>query len=224
MAYENYSQVSWTDGSPITGERLQQMSTNIQQVREATDDSPQGLKKYKTVTTSSGSLSAFSSTSEIIALKNETGTGGPDNRVTIDASRYYRVTLHFTGFQVDAKGAEDSFYQVSLHEGTHGGANTVLHTASFTPPIFAFINVASLGGSATISNIALRSDAYDSRFGAGTYSVILTTGASASTNKSYFAAVNRFQGASATNAPTYIIPASATNPLQLLVEDVGGLA
>lgn len=223
MAYESYSQVSWTDGSPITGERLQQMSTNIQQVKEATDDSPQGLKKYKTVTTSSGSLSAFSSTTEIIALKNETGTGGPDNRITIDANRYYRVTLHFTGFQVDAKGAEDSFYQVSLHEGTHGGANTVLHTASFTPPIFAFINVAGAPPH-TISNIALRSDAYDSRFGAGTYSVILTTGASASTNKSYFAAVNRFQGASATNAPVYIIPASATNPLQLLVEDVGGLA
>lgn len=224
MAYENYTQVSWTDGSPITGERLQQMSTNIQQVKEATDDSPQGIKKYKTVTTSSGSLTNFSSTSEIIGLKNETGTGGPDNRITIDANRYYRVTLHFTGFQVDAKGAEDSFYQVSLHEGTHGGANTVLHAVSFTPPIFAYINVASLGGSATISDIALRSDAYDSRFGAGTYSVVLSTGASASTNKSYFAAVNRFQGASATNAPSYIIPASATSPLQLLVEDIGGLA
>jgi len=225
MAYENYSQVSWTDGSPLTGERLQQMSTNIEQVKEATDDSPQGLKKIKSNPDQVGSISSFSSTTEIIALKDEFSTGGnADNRVTIDANRYYRITLHFTGFQIDAKGAEDSFYQISLHEGTHGGANTTLHTVSFTPPIFAFINVATLASQATIANIALRSDAYDSRFGAGTYSVVKQTGSSASTNKSYFAAVTRFAGASPAYAPSYIIPTSATAPLQLFVEDIGGIA
>lgn len=225
MAYENYSQVSWTDGSPVTGERLQQMSTNIQQVKEATDDSPQGLKRIKTVSTSSASFTTFSTTNEIVALKDETGTGGADNRVTISANRYYRIVLNFTGFQVDAKGAEDSVYQLTIHEGTHGGANTTLYTAEFTPPIFAYIDVSALGGSATISNIALRNNSYDSKFGAGTHSVVLSTDGSGFTNKSFFAAVNRFQGQSSANAPSYSIPAASTSkPLQLYVEDVGGIA
>lgn len=224
MAYENYSQVSWTDGSPITGERLQQMSTNIQQVKEATDDAPQGVKKYKTVTTSPGTFTTFATTNEIIALKDESSTSGPDNRVTIDANRYYRVSLNFTGFTVDAKGAEDAYYVVSIHHGTHGGANTMIYSAEFTPPIFAYINVATLGNSATISNIALRGDAYDSRFGAGTHSVVLTSGAGF-INRSFFAAVNRLQGLSSNNAPSYSVPASSgSRELQLYVEDIGGIA
>lgn len=225
MAYENYSFVSWTDGSPITGERLQQMSTNIQQVKESTDDGPQGVKKYKTVTSSSASFTTFSTTNEIIALKDETGTGGQDNRITIDANRYYRVTLNFTGFVIDAKGAEDSYYVVSIHHGTHGAANTMIYQAQFTPPIFAYINVASLGGSATINNISLRSDSYDSRFGAGTHSVVLSTGGGGFTNRSFFAAVNRFQGLNSANAPAYSVPASSGDrELQLYVEDIGGIA
>lgn len=225
MAYENYSIVSWTDGSPITGERLQQMSTNIQQIKEATDDAPQGVKKYKTVQTSSASFSTFSTTNEIIALKDESSTSGPDNRVTIDANRFYKVTLNFTGFVVDAKGAEDSYYVVSIHSGTHGSTNTMIYQALFTPPIFAYINVASAGGSATINNIALRSDSYDSRFGAGCHSVVLTSGAGGFTNRSYFAAVNRFQGLNSANAPSYSVPASpGDRELQLYVEDIGGTA
>lgn len=224
MAYENYSQVSWTSGSPITGERLQQMSTNIQQVKEATDDSPQGIKKLKQVTTSSASFTGFASTNEIIALKDESGTGGADNRVTIAANRFYRVVLNFTGFVIGSKGAEDSQYTVTIHTGTHGSANTTIYTAEFSAPVFAIIDVSTLGGSATISNIALRGDSYDSKFGAGTHSVVLQSNASGFTNQAFFAAVNRFQGASSANAPSYLVPASAgTQPLQLYVEDIGGV-
>ena len=60
MAYENYSQVSWTDGTPITGDRLQQMSTNTQQVKEATDDAPQGVKKIKSVASASSTFAVSS--------------------------------------------------------------------------------------------------------------------------------------------------------------------
>jgi hypothetical protein len=223
MAYENYSLVSWTDGTPITGDRLQQMSTNIEQVKDATDSSSSSLKKIKTITSSSGSFTNFQTLNEIIALEDESSTNGPDNRVSISANRYYRVTLNFTGFQVDAKGAEDSYYAVSIHSGDYNGANTTIYTAEFTPPVFAFINVASLGANATIANITLRNDAYDSRFGGGTHSVVLASDAAGFTNRSFFAAVNRFQGASATNAPAYSVPASSgTRPLQLYVEDIGG--
>jgi hypothetical protein len=224
MAYENYSLVSWTDATPITGDRLQQMSTNIEQVKDATDSSPSGLQRIKVVTTSSASFSNFQTQNEIIALKDESSTNGPDNRVSIGGDRYYKVTLNFTGFQIEAKGAEDSYYVVSIHSGASGGANTVIYSAEFTPPIFAFINVASLGGAATISNITLRSDSYDSRFGGGTHSVVLSTDSAGFTSRSFYAAVNRFQGASSANAPGYFVPASSgTRPLQLYVEDIGGV-
>jgi len=219
MAYENYSQVSWTDGSPLTGERLQQMSTNIQQVKEATDDSPQGLKKIKSSPSSIGDISLTGTTAEIIALKDETGTGGIDNRVTIGPSRYCRITLNFTGFKVNAKGAEDAKYVLELRSGLHGSANTLLYKAEFTPPIFALINVTG-ANAATISNIALRSDSFKSHFGAGTYQFVENSGAGFN-NKSYFAAVTRESGSNMTNAPTYTVP---NTYLQLYVEDIGGTA
>jgi len=225
MAYENYSQVSWTDGTPITGDRLQQMSTNTQQVKESTDDNPQGVKKLKVVTSNTASFTDFANTHEIINLSDESGTGGPDNRVTISASRFYKVTLSFTGFVVAAPGAEDATYVVSLHTGTHGSANTMIYSAKFTPSIFAYIDVSTSGNASTISNIALRNSAYDSFFGSGTHSVVLQSNISGFTNETFFAAVNRVQGASATNAPAYIVPAASTvQPLQLYVEDIGGVA
>lgn len=227
MAYENYSQVSWTDGTPITGDRLQQMTTNTQQVKEATDDSPQGLKKIKSVTTSSNAFSNYATYNEIISLKDDTGAGGTDNRVTIGSSRFYKVNLNFTGFVIDSKGAEDSCYSVAIYNGLFSsiGAASQILIADFTPPIFAFIDVSSLGGSATIANIALKNNSYDSKFGAGTLSVVLSTSSSGLTNQSFFAAVKREQGTSANNAPNYLVPASSSiKLLQLYVEDIGGIA
>ncbi len=225
MAYENYTQVSWTDGSPITGERLQQMSTNIQQIKEATDSSPSSIKRLKSIDANSSQFTSFNSTNEIIALKDETSTGGNvDNRVSIGANRYYRVVLNFTGIQVLSKGAEDSYYRVTLHEGIHGSANTTIYTADFTPPIFALIDVGS-NANATIANIALRGSSFQSRFGAGVHATVRTSDGAGFTNRSFFAAITRFQGQSATNAPAYIVPANPTNQLlQLYVEDAGGTA
>lgn len=219
MAYENYTQVSWTDGSPITGERLQQMSTNIQQVKEATDDSPQGIKKIKSSPSSIGNVSNTGTTTEIISLKDETSTGGGDYRVTIDANRFYKVKLNFTGFKVNAKGAEDARYVLSIHSGIHGSANTLLYQVDFTPTVFAYIDVTG-SPPITISNIELRSDSYPSYFGAGTYEVVLNSSGGFS-NRSFFAAVTRQPGASMTNAPTYTVPSTY---LQMYVEDVGGTA
>jgi hypothetical protein len=225
MAYENYTQISWTDGTPITGDRLQQMSTNTQQVKESTDDNPQGVKKLKTVTSTVGPFSDFQSAHEIISLKDDSGTGGGDNRVTIGASRYYRVTVNFPGFTVDTKGAEDSTYLLTLRSGVSGSANTVISTLSFTPPPFTFIDVSTLGANATIANNTLRNNSYDSKFGAGTYSVVLASNVSGFQNSSFFAAVDRNSGASANYAPAYsVVISSGTIPLQMYVEDIGGIA
>jgi hypothetical protein len=101
----------------------------------------------------------------------------------------------------------------------------MIYSARFTPPPFAYIDVSTLGANATISNIALRNNSYDSRFGAGSHSVVLQSNISGFSNEVFFAAINRIQGASATNAPAYYVPASATvQPLQMYVEDVGGAA
>lgn len=224
MAYENYTQISWTDGTPITGDRLQQMSTNIQQVKESTDDNPQGVKKLKTVTSTVGQFTDFQSAHEIISLKDDSGTGGGDNRVTIGVSRFYRVTVNFPGFTVDTKGAEDSTYLLTLRTGVSGSANTVISTFSFTPPPFTYIDV-SVTANATIANNTLRNNAYDSKFGAGSYSVVLASNVSGFQNSSFFAAVDRNSGASTNNLPAYsVIVSSGTIPLQLYVEDVGGIA
>ena len=224
MAYENYTQISWTDGTPITGDRLQQMSTNIQQVKESTDDNPQGVKKLTTVTSTVGPFSDYQSAHEIISLKDDSGTGGGDNRVTIGVSRYYRVTVNFPGFTVDTKGAEDSTYILTLRSGVSGSANTVISTFSFTPPPFLYIDV-SVTSNATISNAAVRNNAYDSKFGAGSYSVVLASNVSGFQNSSFFAAIDRNSGASTANLPAYsVVVSSGTIPLQLYVEDVGGIA
>jgi hypothetical protein len=225
MAYENYTQISWTDGTPITGDRLQQMSTNTQQVKESTDDNPQGVKKLKTVTSTVGPFSDFQSAHEIISLKDDSGTGGGDNRVTIGASRYYRVTVNFPGFTVDTKGAEDSTYLLTLRSGVSGSANTVISTLSFTPPPFTFIDVSTLGANATIANNTLRNNSYDSKFGAGSYSVVLASNVSGFQNSSFFVAVDRNTGASSNNLPAYsVVVSSGTIPLQMYVEDIGGIA
>lgn len=229
MAYENYNEVTWTDGTPITGARLAQMSTNMAQIKDATDDSPQGLKRLKTITSNSATYTDFATTHEIINLSNQSGSGGADNRVTISPSRYYRVSLNFTGFTVDAKGAEDATYVVSIWSGVFNtGVPARIYSAQFTPPSFSYIDVSSAGGAATIANIALRNNSYDSRFGAGNHSVILQSNVSGLNNGSFFSTVERYQGASATNAPGFWVPAttsatSTASSLQLYAEDIGGV-
>lgn len=225
MAYENYTQISWTDGTPITGDRLQQMSTNTQQVKESTDDNPQGVKKLTTVTSTVGPFTDYQSAHEIINLKDNSGTGGGDNRVTVGASRYYRVTVNFPGFTVDTKGAEDSTYILTIRSGVSGGANTVISTSSFTAPPFTYIDVSTLGANATIANNVLRNNSYDSKFGAGSYSVVLASNVSGFQNGSFFVAVDRNPGASSNNLPAYsVVVSSGTIPLQMYVEDIGGIA
>ena len=221
MAYENYSFVSWSDGTPITGDRLAQMSTNIEQVKDATDDKPQGVIKFKTVTSNPGSWTDFTE-HQIITLSDESGGGGADNRVTVAPNRFYRLTLNFTGFVIDAKGAEDSTFNVKLYEGEFGAANTALQNYRMTPPPFVYVDVNVSGNAATISDLILKNNAYDTRIGAGTYSIVLQSDSSGFSNKSYFVAVKRDQGNSSNNAPTYAVQASVGSELQFYIEDIGG--
>lgn len=216
MAYENYSVVSWTDLTPITSARLNQMSTNIEQVKDATGDKPQGIKKIKTISsnvtvTQANALVAH----EIIYLKNE--GNGTDNRITPEVGRYYRLKLSFPGIAVSGAGAEDSTYYLAIKDGIFGNSNTVIANYRLSSGPGLFVNVAS--ATASTSNIALNSTI---RFGAGTYEYVFS--GDGTTNKSYFVEVIKVAGSSGSNRATaYNVVASET-PMQFYIEDVGGVA
>lgn len=124
MAYENFKTVTWSDLTPITSTRLQQMTTNIQQVREANDDKPKGIQRFKTVLSNVQVTGANATTAkEIIALKDE--GGNVDNRVTLELDRYYKITLVFPGIAPSAAGGEDSLYHLNLKSGYL--ADLILH-------------------------------------------------------------------------------------------------
>lgn len=217
MAYESYSFVSWTAGTPLSYDRLGQMSTNISQVKDATDDNPKGIIKLKTVSgTTFGPLSTASNTeTEIIALED---SGGVNNLITVAPNRYYRMNLTFPGIRINGPGGEDSTYQVSICEGTPG-ARANVNLWNITIPSFTYLN--SAAGNATLANNALKSNSYPTIVGAGTYTVVLESTSNGRTNVRYYVGVKRIAGASSNNLPTFSVLTNEAK-LQLYAEDVGG--
>jgi hypothetical protein len=218
MAYENYSFVSWTAGTPISSDRLGQMSTNIGQVKDATDDNPKGLIKIKTISGSTfGPYSSFNTEHEIISLENE-GGAGVNNLINVGVNRYYRLTLSFPGISILNAGAEDSTYLIALNEGTTA-APVVLSTWKVTAGPFTFINTA--GANATIANEIIKSSSFPTRIGAGTYSTIFDSTGSGVTNKRYYIGITRDDGSTQNNNPTFQILTSDAR-MQFYAEDIGG--
>jgi len=218
MAYENYSFVSWTTGTPITGERLGQMSTNIEQVKDATDDKPQGILKFKQDSASTSTFSDYDE-HELIKLADESGSSGPDNRVSVDGNRYYKLILNFPGFSIKNKGMEDSTYKIRIYSGEFGSANTLITTWAVTPHTFDFYNTAA---NASTTSTTVKSIGYDTVVGTGTYSYVLSSNASGLTGESFFVTVDRDAGSNTTNAPDYVIRGN-TSTIQFYVEDAGGV-
>jgi hypothetical protein len=215
MAYENYNFVSWTTGTPITGERLGQMSTNIEQVKDATDDKPQGILRFKQSSVTSTTYSDFTE-HELIALEDE---GGSDNRVSVNGNRYYKLVVNFPGFRIKGRGTENSTYRVNVYQGEFGGANTLVTRWTFTPHIFAFYNTAAEANTTTVS---VKATGQDTIIGSGTHSYVLSSNSSGLVNESFFVTVDRTSTANTTNAPSYDIPASISS-IQFYVEDTGGV-
>lgn len=220
MAYENYVQVAWTLGTPISADRLQQMTENIQQVKDATDDNPKGVIKIKEVATAvtSNSMNVFT---EIINLKNE-GSGNPDNSVTLPGSRYVKLTLTFPGIKVSAPGQEDSVYILRVSQGSNANTANTLYQWKISQPIHTFLDASA--GVPTTANTQIRSSSYPSYFGAGSYSFITTTGTgiTGSNGSGVFnVEIYRDSGNSAANPSTFVIPCNESK-MQFYIEDVGG--
>lgn len=218
MPYENYRFISWSEKTPLTSERLAQMSTNIEQVKDATDDKPQGLIKIKQTSTDFPNTTGYSDFVEydMIQLKNET-PGGNDNRITLGANRYYRLTLQFPGFVIKAKGAEDSTFNIKMYQGISNASPTLITTWKMTPTTFDFYDVSQ---NTNATSTTVKQVGYPTRFGAGTYSIVLDS-STGITNESFYVSIKRDQGASSNNAPAYYVGAGGSS-MQFYVEDIGG--
>jgi len=220
MAYENYRFVAWANGTPITGSRMAQMSTNIEQVKLATDDRPQGLIKYKKRTAVLSIAAENTDPHTIVSLKDDSPSGF-DNRVTADSNRYVRMMLTLPAIKITARGAEDTTYHLDIFEGLDTDPSPALLSKHYlNPHLYAFYDVNTNGASTT--DISVRSTGNDVYFGAGTYSVVLDTGSSGWTNKNFFARITRLANNNMTNSPGYTVMAGSTSPLEFYAEDIGG--
>ena len=218
MAYENYSFVSWTDATPLSSDRMAQMSMNIEQVRDYNDSKPAGILEFAELTTNNVVSNVGSNATSIIALTNP--AGGSDQRVTINENRYYKVTVVFPGFTVYSKGAEDSVLTLQVWKDVQSGysATTPIQEWVFSPSAHIFHNTASN------ANIAASGQTFKADYGrlaAGSYSIFMES-AGGLNAESFSASVKRTFGTSgSTNAPQISVNPTATEKLQLIVEDVG---
>jgi hypothetical protein len=222
MAYENYTQVSWTPATPITADRLQQMSENTQQVKDATDDVPRGLIKIKEIT-SNIAFSSMDTYHEIINLKNE-GANNPDKSVTLPASRYARITLNFPGIKIQTPGQEDSVFELKLTQGNILAAPTTLYVWKISQPIHTFLD-ASGGAQTNVVNHQIRGSSFPSYFGAGSYSYVIATGggiSGAATTGIFNIQIQRNSGNTAVNPSAFVIPCDESSKMQMYLEDIGG--
>lgn len=219
MAYENYRFVSWTNGTPITGERLAQMSTNIEQVKLATDDRPQGIIKYSKLTSLQTYGSGNVADNTLVNLRDDT-PGGADNRVSADLNRYVRLMVVFPGIKITSRGAEDARYELSIYQGLDTDPSPLLLSKFYlNPHIYAFYDVSSDPSTTTVS---VRSGGNDVYFGAGSYSTVIDTSAAGLTNVNFYTSIKRVANSNMTNSPGYTVMSSSSSPLEFYAEDVGG--
>ena len=223
MAYENYTFVSWTDGTPLTSERLAQMSMNVEQVRDANDNKPNGLLQFIDFTSGAMLSNVVAVNQSILALTNPAGQ--PDRRVNADASRYVRIVFVFPGFNVVGPGAEDSLLSLKFYQQVQGASNyentSPLQSFDFAIPPYSYYNV-SANANILASAISFKSYPAHNLIGAGVYSFVLSTAGGLTQQNFSVAASRTFGGSGSTNAPTISISADADTRAQLYVEDIGG--
>jgi hypothetical protein len=212
--YTNYSLVTWTDLTPISSVRLNQISTNIEQVKIANEDKPKGLLKISNTVITNGSSSGGGNEFANIKLASLDLVGGIDNRVTVDSTRYYRLILNLPGITQTDAGGEDSRYDLRFCKGNGVSTGNTITTYTLNSGIGLFTSLAS--GGANIDNIVIRDNI---TFGGGVYSVIYS---SAKVNESFFIEIQRVAGASSANPSTWAL--SDSSLLQFYIEDIGGVA
>jgi hypothetical protein len=228
--YTNYSLVTWTDLTPISSVRLNQVSTNIEQVKIANEDKPKGLLKISNIVLTNGSSAAAEFAN--IKLMSLDLVSGLDNRVTLDSVRYYRLTFVCPGITQQDAGGEDSKYEIRFCKGNGVSTANIITTFTLNSGIGAYIDMTNgvaatqtgntftggvAGTTAITGNTNVRSSI---TFGAGVYSFIYSN---TKVNESFFVEVARSSGSSAANPSTWAIVTGGEAYAQFYIEDIGGV-
>ena len=196
--YTTYSTVSWSDGTPISSDRLQQMSTNSEAIKTTTQAYAKGvLARQTNGTATPATANATTDSLEIVGF-SQTGAGydiSGDSRVTVGSSRLFRITLTIPA--VDFIGdfdAGDSQYYFKLVEGSSFSDTQVAQWYFSSPEV----------------------SAQGMKVAGGDYSVLLESGSTGRTSAIYTVFMARVAG----TAP-YQVYASSLSKIQLTAEDCG---
>ena len=199
--YNNYDAISWSLGTPITAGRLQQMSTNIAQVKSATDKYAKGVLVLNQHTAQIDSIvntvlhTGLTTSAYTIAILNSaSGSGSTDQRITLEATRWYKISLILPHIVLTADHA-DSKFTIKL-----------IKTVSSTDTTLGTFEIMRTNSTAAGS------------MGGGVYSTVIDTGAGSTTPHEFKATITQ-SGRSGSAA--YAVAAGTELPLQLMVEDVG---
>ena len=218
MAYETYSTVSWADGTPISSDRLQQMSSNTDLVKTVTDNYARGILSYKS-TTAAGSAITDSTSTVLITLDNQ--GAGLDYRLTAATNRFIKITFNTPGLEL-INGDENYNYYYRLWPSTDG---TGTHIAEWNIGIpgqdamtGATVNVLDTPGGASKSVLlasGLTAMTAPKKVGGGTFAVLVDSGATGITNQTYSITVARTGGTASYKR------IGDSVPTQLYAEDCG---
>jgi len=199
--YNNYDAISWSLGTPITAGRLQQMSTNIAQVKSATDKYAKGVLVLNQHTAQIDSIvntvlhtGLTTSVYTIAILNSASGSVSTDQRITLEATRWYKISLILPHIVLTADHA-DSKFTIKL-----------VKTVSSTDTTLGTFEIMRTNSTAAGS------------MGGGVYSTVIDTGAGSTTPHEFKATIAQ-SGRSGSAA--YAVAAGTELPLQLMVEDVG---
>jgi len=199
--YNNYDAISWSLGTPITAGRLQQMSTNIAQVKSATDKYAKGVLVLNQHTAQVSSITntvlhtgLTTSAYTIAILNSASGSGSTDQRITLEATRWYKVSLILPHIVLTADHA-DSKFTIKL-----------IKTVSSTDTTLGTFEIMRTNSTAAGS------------MGGGVYSTVIDTGAGSATPHEFKATITQ---SGRSGSATYAVAAGTELPLQLMVEDVG---
>ncbi len=199
--YNNYDAISWSLGTPITAGRLQHMSTNIAQVKSATDKYAKGVLVLNQHTAQIDSIvntvlhTGLTTSAYTIAILNSaSGSVSTDQRITLEATRWYKISLILPHIILTADHA-DSKFTIKL-----------VKTVSSTDTTLGTFEIMRTNSTAAGS------------MGGGVYSTVIDTGAGSTTPHEFKATITQ-SGRSGSAA--YAVAAGTELPLQLMVEDVG---
>ena len=172
--YNNYDAVSWSLGTPISAGRLQQMSTNIAQVKSATDKYAKGVLVLNQFTDQIDSIvntvlhtGLTTSTYTIAILNSASGSSSTDQRITLEATRWYKVSLILPYITLSGDHA-DSKFTIQL-----------VKTVSSTDTVLGKFEIMMTNSTAAGS------------FGGGVYSTVIDTGAGSTTPHEFKATITQ---------------------------------